>query len=60
MKTLNLFADTHIKPGTLVAKLAITLPAPIVTSNAGKAQHINVLMELNKLKKLMTLFMLLY
>lgn len=60
INTSILWADIQIKPGTLDASDAITLPAPRATSVAGKAQHINVLAELNRVKKSRVFFIIFF
>jgi hypothetical protein len=51
IKTPNLFCEIQINPGTLDTIDARTLPAPIATKVAGKAQQSRVLKELNNVKK---------
>ena len=48
----TLYSDRVTKKGKALIRLAKLAPAPKLTNNAGKAQHINVDVEANKEKKL--------
>jgi hypothetical protein len=48
----TLYSDRVTKKGKALTRLAKLAPAPKLTNNAGKAQHINVEVEANKEKKL--------
>jgi len=48
----TLYSDRDTKKGKVLTRLAKLAPAPKLTNNAGKAQHINVEVEANKAKKL--------
>ena len=41
-KRAPLLAESHIMPGNVAVRPAITAPAPTVIRSAGKAQHSNV------------------
>ena len=48
INTVVLFAVRKINPGTVVARPAITAPAPIVMRRAGNAQHKSVAEEASR------------
>jgi hypothetical protein len=48
----TLYSDRDTRKGKVLTRLAKLAPAPKLTNNAGKAQHINVEVEANKEKKL--------
>lgn len=48
----TLYSDIETRKGNVLTRLAKLAPAPKLTNNAGKAQHINVEVETNKEKKL--------
>lgn len=50
VKTSILCSEIQMRPGMFPAKPAITAPRPKLTSNAGRAQQINVPIEPNKVR----------
>ncbi len=48
--TYSLFSETQIRPGTLLARPAITAPSPRLTKSAGSAQQMSVLIEPKSVK----------
>jgi hypothetical protein len=59
-KTINLFSEIQISPGTWLASPANTTPRPMLTSSAGSAQHKSVLMDIKSIRKFEKRFILLF
>ncbi|MDB4247252.1 hypothetical protein N9808_01400 [Hyphomicrobiales bacterium] len=57
---VSLYLDKVIRNGKIVIKFTKLAPAPRTINNAGKAQHINVDEEANKVRKFKALSFILF